>query len=185
MLKKNGNHVFSTHLKEQNGILKRKNEKALAKKGKNKFSKISNDNLVESLKLFSSKDLKTEKKSKKPEPIIKTPIQITKHANRSQRKVQVTSKINSNFAKLSKNLSDECSSHVEKLHSDFDSYDKEVDQEMFDSRKEAANLFKKIISPVTNKQFFSKYWEKQAMLVRREQFNFYKSWFSCKVGYNF
>ena len=35
-----------------------------------------------------------------------------------------------------------------------DDLDAVIDGEMFDSRKEASNLFKNIISPVTNKEFF-------------------------------
>ena len=162
----------------------------MSKKAQKKFAKLANDDLVQSLKLFSANDVfkKKQQKQQPPQNTVKnnTPLQITKHENQKQRKVQLASKkLNANFAKISKNLtaevnSDQNGSDGEKLYSDFDLYDKEIDQEMFDSRKEAANLFRKIIGPVTNKDFFAKYWEKEAMLIKRSQLNYYKSWFSCK-----
>jgi hypothetical protein len=163
----------------------------MSKKAQKKFSKLANEDLVESLKLFSSNNTFNKKQQKQLKasnpPKANTPLQITKHENQKQRKVQLASKkLSANFAKISKNLTADVqsnqnsSSDGEKLYSDFDLYDKEIDQEMFDSRKEAANLFRKIISPVTNKDFFAKYWEKESMLIKRSQLDYYKSWFSCK-----
>jgi bifunctional lysine-specific demethylase and histidyl-hydroxylase NO66 len=199
--KANGNHLFSSTLKDQNlnGILKRKNEKTMSKKAQKKFAKLTSENISESINLFSAENVTNQKKKLQQKlkelnnfhfHAVKSnsnpPILIKQDKSLKQKKTAEPikpskSKASANFAKICKNLTGFSESNEgEKFHSDFDSYDKEIDQEMFDSRKEAANLFKKIISPVTNKEFFSKYWEKEAMLIKRSQFNYYKSWFSCK-----
>jgi lysine-specific demethylase/histidyl-hydroxylase NO66 len=185
----NGKHVFSSTLKDanhhhQNGnVLKRQKGARVSKRAQKKFDKLPAEKLTESISLFSAavlggKELKKRQQAKQNN----SPIKITKHANQKLRKVELTSKKASknvaNFAKLSKNLTALSNSNGS-VDSDFDLYDKEIDQDMFDSRKEAANLFKKIISPVSNKDFFGKFWEKEAMLIKRSNFNFYKSWFSC------
>jgi len=54
------------------------------------------------------------------------------------------------------------------------------ESEAFDSRQEAVKLFKKVIFPVKVKEFFSSYWEKKPMLVRRQDPVYNEAWFSCK-----
>lgn len=55
-----------------------------------------------------------------------------------------------------------------------------IDDKMFDSRKEASNLLKNIINPITNNEFFKVFWEKKPMLIKRSDKAYYKNWFSCK-----
>lgn len=67
-----------------------------------------------------------------------------------------------------------------------DSDDLEADElieeqtEIFDSRQEAISLLKKIIYPVKVKEFFANYWEQKPMLIKRENSEYNKAWFSCK-----
>jgi bifunctional lysine-specific demethylase and histidyl-hydroxylase NO66 len=50
---------------------------------------------------------------------------------------------------------------------------------MFDSRQEAIKLFKKIIDSVKVKDFFSQYWEKKPLLIKRKIPTYYDNWISC------
>lgn len=67
-----------------------------------------------------------------------------------------------------------------------DSEDLEADEliqeqsEIFDSRQEAISLLKSIIYPVKVKEFFGNYWEQKPMLIKRENSEYNKAWFSCK-----
>ena len=58
--------------------------------------------------------------------------------------------------------------------------EEDENNEMFDSRLEAANIFKKMIHPVKTCAFFKTYWEKKPMLIKRTNRNYYNNWFSCK-----
>lgn len=76
---------------------------------------------------------------------------------------------------------DEESSNMAHQEDKIDDIDDEYDDnEMFDSRLEASNLLKSIISPVKPKDFFNTYWEKKPLLIKRPNRDYYKSWFSCK-----
>jgi len=57
--------------------------------------------------------------------------------------------------------------------------EEEEELEIFDSRQEATKLFKKIIYPTKVKEFFSNYWEKKPMLIRRQSPAYNEAWFSC------
>ena len=196
--------MFSSTLKDQtlNGILKRKNDKTLSKRAQKKFAKLTSENIAESIHLFSSTngakngDKKKQQQQQKLNELNNFHIQQQAKSNvikqdnqkKQQKKIETaaaaskaTAKAKSKFVKTGKNpVGFSETSDDDQLSSDFASRGSEIDPEMFDSRKEAANLFKKIIHPVTNKEFFSKYWEKETMLIKRSQFNYYKSWFSCK-----
>lgn len=151
----------NTHL---NRVSKPKSNARDTKKAQAKFGKITNENINECISMFSANPTPAFTASKAP---AKKVLQSTPfYAPKPQ----------SNL-KLTKNLK-----HIIESHEQEDSADELISEhvEIFDSRQEAVNLFKSIVYPVKIKEFFSEYWEKKPMLIRREDPEHNKAWFSCK-----
>jgi hypothetical protein len=151
------------------GVLKpskKSNNKIMGEKEiRQKFSKLSNENINQCINMF--KDQKKNTLQKDTRQFFKNK-HSTPFPNDSKPQVGFSSKILKPV--MNHNEEDE----------DILSEENYEDTEIFDSRAEAINLLKKIIFPVKIKEFFSHYWEKKPMLVKRDNENYNKSWFSCK-----
>lgn len=147
-----------------NGVSKPKSNARDAKKAQAKFGKITNENINECISMFSANPKQAFTVSKAPP---KKVLQSTPF---------FAPKPQSNL-KHAKNLK-----HIIESHENEDEADDLISEhaEIFDSRQEAVTLFKNIVYPVKIKEFFSEYWEKKPMLIRRENPEHNKAWFSCK-----
>jgi len=156
------------HIDKNKGISKKTStvKSTENKKLTNKFNKLPNNTVKDCISLFkANKSSANQKTSEAPRKVL--------HSTPFPGSVQRESK------QHSKKLKQIIEQH---------SYDQELEAdeliedctEVFDSRQEAVKLFKKIIYPTKVKEFFSSYWERKPMLVRRADPSYNKAWFSCK-----
>lgn len=160
----NGNHYT--------GVSKPKNGIKDNKKAQMKFGKLPSEHINECIDMFGRSN---------PKHAFSTASTSVLKTNPVKKVTQLHSTPFPQFpkaqnSKMSKNLK-----QIIERQSDSESDELIAENtEVFDSRQEAINLFKKVIYPMKVKEFFSAYWEKMPMLVRREDPDYNKSWFSCK-----
>ncbi|CAF0898292.1 unnamed protein product [Brachionus calyciflorus] len=185
----NGNSHEKSKAKLE-GIIKKHNQNKQAKKMKKKLINIPMSKLTESMSLFANGDkkeppskefkliernvdkkIKKNKKQEKHQNKKEIPVQKKQKKSIETKPTEVTKKIKKNKKNAKKDVYSD---------KDFEDDEEEYEPVMFDSRQEAANLFKRIVAPVKINQFFSTYWEKKPLLIKRNKETYYKSWFSCE-----
>ena len=141
--------------KHSGGVNKRKSNVKEDKKIRTKYSKLTNDKLIESINLFNANTKNVKPAFAQERKVILLPEGIRNpvpsynrvHSTPSQK--ASTSNGHNNEKKLKPLVESKSEREADEL------IDAQLDeQEIFDSRKEATELFKKIIYPLPLKEFF-------------------------------
>ena len=140
--------------KHSGGVNKRKSNVKEDKKIRTKYSKLTNDKLIESINLFNANKKNVKPAFAQERKVILLPEGIRNSASSYNRVHSTPSqKASTSNGQNEKKLKPLVESKSEREADEL--VDAQLDeQEIFDSRKEAMDLFKKIIYPLPLKEFF-------------------------------